>query len=134
VAEGRGDGHSAMKSGRYYLPYNPKLVPRAKELRKNMTPAEKQLWFAYLKGLSIRFWPQRPIDNFIVDFYCPKLRLVIEIDGDSHNTQEAKAYDEERSAVLKGYGISVIRFSNQDVFQHFEAVCGRIDALIAELY
>ncbi|MGB7375274.1 MAG: DUF559 domain-containing protein [Rivularia sp. (in: cyanobacteria)] len=87
----------------YHLPYNPKLIEKAKELRKNMTPAEKKLWNNYSKTLKTRFLRQRPIDNFIVDFYCAKLRLVIEIDGETHFTDEAKTYDLQRTLILQGY-------------------------------
>nr|WP_226577239.1 DUF559 domain-containing protein [Microseira wollei] len=68
----------------FHLPYNPQLVERAKELRKNMTPAEKKLWNNYLRRFQFRVLRQRPIDNFIVDFYCANLKLVIEIDGEKH--------------------------------------------------
>ena len=67
----------------HHLPYNPKLVQRAKELRKNMTKAERKLWYDYLRNFKYRVHRQRPIDQFIVDFYCFELKLVIEIDGDS---------------------------------------------------
>ena len=65
-----------------YLPYNKNLVSRAKELRQNMTLAEKKIWYDYLRDFKYRVHKQRPIDNFTVDFYCPKLKLVIEIDAD----------------------------------------------------
>jgi very-short-patch-repair endonuclease len=111
-----------------HLPYNPKLGDRARELRKNMTKAERRLWYDYLRDLSTRFYRQRPIDNFIVDFYCPSLKLVIEIDGDTHNSQEAKDYDLERSQRLEGYGLQVVRFTNEEVLADFEGVCLRIVA------
>ena len=110
-----------------HLPYNPKLGDRAKELRKNMTKAERRLWYDYLRHLSIRFYRQRPIDNFIVDFYCPSLKLVIEIDGDTHNSQEARDYDLERSQRLEGYGLQVVRFTNEEALADFEGVCLRIE-------
>jgi very-short-patch-repair endonuclease len=110
-----------------HLPYNPKLGDRAKELRKNMTKAERRLWYDYLRHLSLRFHRQRPIDNFIVDFYCPALKLVIEIDGDTHNSQEAKDYDLERSQRLEGYGLQVVRFTNEEVLTDFEGICTRIE-------
>lgn len=110
------------------LPYNPKLVERARELRRNMTPAEKELWYGLLRQHRPRFYRQRPIDNFIVDFYCPKLHLVIEVDGDSHAGDEAQAYDAERSAVLEGYGLTVLRFANGEVLEDLEGVRKRIDA------
>ncbi|MEA5596462.1 endonuclease domain-containing protein [Rivularia sp. UHCC 0363] len=114
----------------YHLPYNPKLIEKAKELRKNMTPAEKKLWNNYLKTLKIRFLRQKPIDNFIVDFYCAKLKLVTEIDGETHFTDEAKIYDSQRKLILQGYGLQVIRFTNEDVLNNFEGVCESIENLI----
>lgn len=111
----------------YHLPYNQKLVEKAKELRKNMTLAEKKLWNNYLKTLKIRFLRQRPIDNFIVDFYCANLKLVIEIDGETHFTYEAKNYDSQRTSVLESYGLQVIRFTNEEVFKNFEGVCECIE-------
>ncbi|MEH2425555.1 MAG: endonuclease domain-containing protein [Nostoc sp.] len=114
----------------FHLPYNPKLVERAKELRKNMAPAEKKLWNNYLKNLKFRFLRQRPIHNFIVDFYCANLKLVIEVDGDSHFTDEGKDYDAERTAILEGYRLKVIRFTNDDVLNNFEGVCQQIEEVI----
>ncbi len=111
----------------FHLPYNPLLVERAKQLRKNMTTAEKKLWNEYLKNLEFRFLKQRPIDNFIGDFYCSALKLVIEIDGDSHFTTEAKEYDEARTKVLEGYGLKVIRFTNDEVLNNLEGVCQQIE-------
>ena len=112
-----------------FLPYNHKLVDRAKELRKNMTPAEKKLWHEFLKTFSDRVWRQRPIDHFIVDFYCPKRHLVIEVDGDSHFTEEGQASDIERTQILEAYGLQVLRFTNEEVLQNFEGVCAAIEAL-----
>src|SRR5690242_15943608 len=94
-----------LNSSDFHLPYNPKLVERAKELRKNMTPAEKKLWCEYLRDFQFRVFRQRPINHFIVDFYCPTLQLVIEIDGDSHFTDEGKDYDIDRTNILEGYGL-----------------------------
>lgn len=114
----------------FHLPYNPDLIPRAKELRGNMTPAEKKLWYQYLKSFKFRVFRQRPIDHFIVDFYCPTLKLVIEVDGESHFTDERQDYDKERTQRLEGYGLKVLRFTNQQVLNCFEGVCGEIQALI----
>jgi len=112
----------------YHLPYNPDLVERARELRRNMTPAERQLW-EYLKHAPYRFLRQRPIDHFIVDFYCPALRLVIEVDGEQHNTEEGKAYDAERDAILQSYGLKVVRFRNEEVLHKFDSVRQQIEAV-----
>ena len=110
----------------FHLPYNRNLVPKAKELRKNMTAAERKLWYECLRGFPFRVLRQRPINNFIVDFYCAKLKLVIEVDGDSHFTVEAQAKDKERTDILQGYGLTVIRFTNDDVLNNLEGVCETI--------
>jgi very-short-patch-repair endonuclease len=116
-----------LNTSDFHLPYNPKLTDRAKELRKNLTPAESKLWHGYLKSFKYRVLRQRPIDHFIVDFYCHNLKLVIEIDGESHFTEEAEAADGERTQILESYGLKVIRFTNQEVLKDFEAVCKSIE-------
>lgn len=114
---------SKLTKGSFHLPYNRELVDRAKDLRKNMTAAEKKLWFNCLKHFKFRVLRQRPIDHFIVDFYCAALRLVIEVDGDSHFTADGLAYDKERTYILEEYGLSIIRFTNQEIMNNFESVC-----------
>ena len=116
----------------FHPPYNPDLIQRAKALQKNLTPAERKLWLECLRGLNVRVLRQRPIDNFIVDFYCPKLRLVIEVDGDSHAGDKAEACDKERTDVLEGYELKVVRFTNKEVFYEFEGVCQRVFELVGE--
>ena len=106
-----------------HLPYNPELIPRAKKLRKNMTAAEKKLWYEYLKAFPHRVYRQRPINHYIVDFYCPKLKLVIEVDGDSHFTPEAQESDRIRTEILEGYSLTVLRFTNEQIRKNFEGVC-----------
>lgn len=113
----------------FYLPYDANLITRAKELRKNMTVAEKKLWHGYLRNFKFRVLRQRPIANFIVDFYCAALKLVIEVDGDSHFTEEGCAYDAERTSILEGYGLKVIRFTNYEVLHCFESVCDCITCI-----
>jgi very-short-patch-repair endonuclease len=115
---------------KFHLPYNPELVERAKELRKQMTIAEKKLWNDYLKAFPLRVLRQRPIDQFIVDFYCPALKLVVEVDGESHFTDEAQVRDQVRTHILEGYGLTVMRFTNQQVLHKFEGVCGEIEKMI----
>jgi len=119
-----------LKDSGFYLPYNPKLVPIAKQLRLNQTVTEKKMWQGFLRKLPLRILRQRPIDNFIVDFYCSGLRLVIEIDGESHFTEQGKIYDEERTNILEGYGLQVVRFTNVEVLQNFEGVCYQLEGLI----
>jgi very-short-patch-repair endonuclease len=116
----------------YHLPYDPRLVQHARELRRNMTPAERRLWYGFLHSFRPRVLRQRPIDCYIVDFYCPQLKLVIEIDGESHFTGEGKASDDRRTSVLEGYGLRVMRFNNQEVLRNLEGVCQSI-AAVSEL-
>ncbi|MFW6359945.1 MAG: endonuclease domain-containing protein [Chroococcales cyanobacterium] len=122
--------NSSLLDTDFHLPYNTQLVSRAKELRKNMTPAEKKLWRGYLRNFPFRVLRQRPIDNFIVDFYCPTLRLGIEVDGESHFNDNSQIYDEERTRILEGYGLRVIRFTNNDVLFNFDGVCQVIKGLV----
>jgi very-short-patch-repair endonuclease len=92
-----------------------------------MTRAEKKIWNGYLRLLAVPVMRQRPIDNFIVDFYCASHKLVIEIDGYTHSTAEEKEHDELRTQALEGYGLKVIRFTNDEVLNNFESVCAAID-------
>ena len=108
------------------LPYDSRLNERAKELRRKMTPQERKLWHRFLKDYSIKIYKQRVIKFFVVDFYCAEARLVIELDGSQHYTEQGKAYDEERSQILREYGLKVLRFSNREVEQQFDAVCEKI--------
>ena len=110
----------------YSLPYNPDLIPRARNMRKNMTNAEVRIWFGCLSHLKHRVYRQKPIDNYIVDFYIPKLHLVIEIDGETHFTDEGIDYDKVRTAVLEGYGLIVLRFKNDEVINNFDKVYAAI--------
>lgn len=99
-----------------YIPYNKKLVEIARINRKNPTKAEDKMWHEALKDKrfeNYKFHRQKPLDNFIADFYCPELMLVIEIDGDYHDTQ--KEYDTLRSEELNKYGINVLRYTNDEI-------------------
>jgi very-short-patch-repair endonuclease len=110
----------------FHLPYNHNLNELARQMRKNPTPAERKLWEEHLYNLPVRVLRQKPIDRFIVDFYCASVKLAIELDGQQHATEEGMSYDTERSAILASYGITVIRFSNQEVLNDFENVCKQI--------
>jgi very-short-patch-repair endonuclease len=109
-----------------YLPYNPRLIERARELRKHPTPAEKKLWYEFLRTFQYRFIRQHTIDNYIVDFYCPLLKLVIEIDGEQHYTEEGKTYDAERDGILAAYGLKVLRVANKEVMEDLPFVRRKI--------
>ncbi|MFA5701588.1 MAG: endonuclease domain-containing protein [Desulfuromonas sp.] len=106
--------------------YTKALISRARELRTNMTEPEKRMWYQCLKYLPHRFRRQRPFGPYIVDFYCAEQKLVIEIDGDSHTSDAAMAYDAERTALLEELGLRVIRFSNLEVMKNIEGVFERL--------
>ena len=94
---------------------NPNLGEKSKDLRKNMTPEEKHLWYDFLKTYPIQFNRQRVIGNYIVDFYCPTLKLVIEIDGEQHYLEENQEYENKRTKYIEGLGIKILRFYNSDI-------------------
>ena len=108
---------------KHHLPYNPDNVVKARKLRRRMTKPEKKLWYEFLCTLNLRVLRQRPIGNYIVDFFCPSKKLVIEIDGDSHFIEGAKERDKKRTQVLELYGLKVVRFCNNDVINNFDGVC-----------
>ena len=115
-----------------FCAYNKNLKEASRKLRKEMTPQERHLWFVFLKNHPVKFVRQRPIYKFIADFYCSKAKLVIEIDGSQHYTQEGIDYDKLRSDIINIFGIKVIRFSNYDIDKNFEGVCEEINKVIAE--
>lgn len=104
------------------LPMNSALKKYAVEMRKNMTDEEKKVWYQILKGHIPKFHRQRIIGNYIVDFYCPKLKLIIEIDGYQHFEERQLAYDAERTEYLEKLGFYVLRFENTEVNKEFEDV------------
>ena len=114
------------------LPYDDRLIDRAKALRKDPTPQERRLWYDFLRTYPIRFQRQKVIDSFIADFYCHKARLVIEIDGSQHYEPQEQDYDAQRTAALEKHGLLVVRFSNREINLQFQAVCERIDQLVRE--
>ena len=114
------------------LDYNKKNIALSKNLRKNATPQENHLWYDFLSKYEVRFQRQKAIDSFIADFYCHKARLVIEIDGFQHYTNEGKLHDAARTQILEQYGISVLRFADSDIEQRFEGVCHLISKTIQE--
>jgi very-short-patch-repair endonuclease len=100
-------------------------LQRAKELRREMTPAEKLLWQELRANkLGVHFRRQQVIQGFIVDFYCHKSALVVEVDGDIHDLQ--KEEDERREKVLSEMGLRIVRFRNDEVMRGLSAVVGKI--------
>lgn len=106
----------------------PLLKSRRQELRNNATPAEKLLWgvlqHSNLGGYKFR--RQHSVGPYILDFYCPSEKFAVEIDGDSHFTDDAMEYDLQRTGYLNGFGIRVIRFLNTDVYDNLQEVCEKI--------
>lgn len=112
---------------RLFTGYDKKLKSRADELRKNMTQQEWNLWYFYLRNHRLKWYRQRIIDRFIVDFYCHAAKLVIEIDGKQHYTDQGIVYDTERTQILQGYGLKVLRYTNQQLVDNFQEVCWDIE-------
>jgi very-short-patch-repair endonuclease len=106
------------------LPYNKNLKKFARELRKNQTDAETFLWQKLRKRQlkNCQFYRQRIICNYIVDFYCPDAKLVIEIDGGQHYSDEGKAKDASRDRHLADLGLIVMRISAREVFENTAGV------------
>ena len=102
----------------------------ARQLRREMTPHERKLWYLFLRKYPVKIYKQRIISRFIVDFYCASARLVIEVDGSQHYEPQGMAYDAERTQFLQSLGLEVLRFSNYDIDKNFRNVCAQIDFVI----
>lgn len=107
------------------IPYDPSLKEKARELRNNLTPAEKRFWNT-LRSMPFykdnTFNRQKPFGKYIVDFYCHEQQLVIEIDGDTHYEDQTLVYDQKRTEFLESQGLRVIRFTNQEIMESIEGV------------
>ena len=114
------------------IPYNKNLKELSKSLRSNLTEAEWCLWKRIrLKHLGYVFYRQKPIGDYIVDFYCPRAKLVIEVDGSTHFTDETIEYDRIREECMSSLGLRVIRFTNTEVLMRIEWVIKRIEEEIS---
>jgi very-short-patch-repair endonuclease len=110
------------------LPFKKNLQPLARELRKNMTEAERHLW-ARIRGKQLKdyqFYRQKNIGGYIVDFYCAAAKLILEVDGGQHFEAKAREKDGERDRYLSGLGFTVLRFSDREVFENIDGVLERI--------
>ena len=112
--------------------HNKSLVPNAKTLRKNMTKEERHLWYDFLKDYPVRFTRQKVLGHYIVDFYCAKAGLIIELDGSQHFEPETLEKDAQRTDYLEQYGLSVIRIPNNEVMKNFRGVCEYIDIMVKQ--
>ena len=106
--------------------YNKNNVSKAQELRKNMTPEEKKLWYQFLKRLPMTVNRQKNIGNFIVDFFISSHRIVIELDGSQHGIEKNAVSDRQRDFELSSLGITVLRYKNADINERFYDVCKEI--------
>lgn len=112
--------------------YNKEFINLAKTLRKNMTPWERKLWYEFLREYPTRFQRQKVVGDYIVDFYCAKAGLVIELDGGGHYQPEQIQKDMERTKALIGMNLCVLRFCNIDMDANFSGVCETIDRVVKE--
>ena len=108
------------------LNYNKEYTKLAKALRKQMTKEEKHLWYDCLRFFPVKFYRQKQIGDYIVDFYCEKAKLIIEIDGSQHYEEEIIDYDKKRTRYFKKFGLQVKRFTNLDIKDNFDGVCESI--------
>jgi very-short-patch-repair endonuclease len=116
--------------------YNSRLQPLANNLRKNMTKAEACLWkYALRAGMrkGYTFRRQRPVLNYIADFMCKELKLIIEVDGITHSWNETVSRDQEREQLLSNAGFQVLRFADDDVLKNINGVIESIDAMIEKI-
>ena len=112
--------------------HNKNNVPVARMLRKNMTKEERHLWYDFLRTYPIKFLRQKPIGKYVVDFYCARAKLVIELDGSQHYEEKGLIKDQERDNYLKEYGITILRSPNNLVNQRFRDVCEHIDNVVGQ--
>ena len=110
---------------------NKQLVPLARELRKNMTPQERDLWYKYLRSHQLKFTRQKVLGRYIADFYCASAKLVIELDGSQHYDDKGLEADRERTEFLRGYGLRVLRIPNNAIAHDLRGVCDYIDGILA---
>ena len=116
-----------------FSPYDGKLKKNARALRGNMTPQERRLWYEFLRSYPVKFYRQRIVGQYIVDFYCPRAALVVELDGSQHFEPSETERDMRRDAELAALGLLVLRFSNEELNRNFSAVCGEIDRQVRAL-
>jgi cyclase len=110
------------------------IFQNAYALRKDMTEAEKKLWERLCKNqLGVKIRRQHPLLNYVADFYCHQVKLIIEIDGGIHLVKENKEYDKSRDEVMTQYELKILRFTNNDVLNDIDNVVGKIKNTIKEL-
>ncbi|GAA4808924.1 hypothetical protein GCM10011365_17050 [Marinicella pacifica] len=120
---------------RQIIPYNPKLKELARQLRNQSTKSEIKLW-QFLKGKQLkgyRFNRQKPLLNYIADFYCYELKLVIELNGYSHDFKDGQNRDFKKQQDLERAGLRVVRFTDNDVMDNIEGVVADLERIVNEI-
>lgn len=107
-------------------------IERARQLRKDMTPHERKLWYLFLQKYPVKIYKQKCFGPYYLDFYCAPAKLAIEIDGTQHYETEGREKDARRDEYLAEKGLLVLRFSNREIDREFPAVCEYIDRVIRE--
>ncbi len=110
--------------------HNRVLTQSARNLRKNMTKEERHLWYDFLSNYPVRFLKQKVIDNYIVDFYCHRARLIIELDGGQHYKDDMLLKDKIRTYNIEERNLKVIRIPNNEINNNFKDVCQYIDNMV----
>ena len=131
---GKGGGSLRKSGAGRHVPYDKALTEKARENRRRPAPAENRLWFEALRGgrlSGLKFTRQKPLDGYIVDFYCAELMLAIEIDGDSHDGRGR--YDEARTRRLNALGVEVVRYANAEVMNQIEGVRADLQKRVSDM-
>ena len=115
------------------IKHNKELTDLAQNLRKNMTQEEKKLWYQFLKDYPVQFKRQVTCGEYILDFYCPRAKLAIEIDGKQHQMAVISNQDKAREKYLNSLGVEVLRYPNRDVIRNFYQVCKEIDFAVQKI-
>jgi very-short-patch-repair endonuclease len=118
-----------------YFGAKPAIFKLAKELRKTETEAERILWLKLNRNqiLGLQFRRQHPINIFIADFYCVRIKLLIEVDGSIHEIREYQEHDQGRSEMLNAFGITVIRFTNEQIIEEIDSTVEKIKTIAQKL-
>ncbi len=115
-----------------FLCYRHDLVERARALRADMTDQERRLWYGWLRKMPFRFQRQKPIGGYIADFYCHRAKLVVEVDGWRHFTEEGHDSDDRRTAFLESQGLLVLRYRGHAVDSDIATVAAQIEQVARE--
>lgn len=123
------------RRGRTWIRTAPRTQQYAKDLRQRMTPAETILWARLRRTqvVGVAFRRQHPYDPYIFDFYCPTVRLIVEVDGGIHDDPLRQQRDAERDATCRGYGLTILRFRNEQVLFGLDAVLETIATTVETL-